>query len=122
MHNGKRKARELSLIHIFGIVALCLGFGGPLGIAAALLHCIFHGLAKALMFCLSGNVALRFKTSNLEKISGIVQVAPVTAVLLGAGLFALSGFPPFALFLSEVLTAVSYTHLDVYKRQTRADR
>ena len=59
------------------------------------------------MFCLSGNVAMKFKTSNLEKIGGIVQVAPVTAVLLGAGLFALSGFPPFALFLSEVLTVIS---------------
>ena len=102
----KRKLAYSSCENI-GIVALCLGFGGPLGIAAALLHCIFHGLAKALMFCLSGNVAMRFKTSNLEKISGIVQVAPVTAVLLGAGLFALSGFPPFALFLSEVLTVIS---------------
>ncbi len=102
----KRKLAYSSCENI-GIVALCLGFGGPLGIAAALLHCIFHGLAKALMFCLSGNVIMKFKTSNLEKIIGVVQVAPVTAVLLGAGLFALSGFPPFALFLSEVLTVLS---------------
>lgn len=67
----KRKLAYSSCENI-GIVALCLGFGGPLGIAAALLHCIFHGLAKALMFCLSGNVAMKFKTSNLEKIGGIV--------------------------------------------------
>lgn len=102
----KRKLAYSSCENI-GIVALCLGFGGPLGIAAALLHCIFHGLAKALMFCLSGNVIMKFKTSNLDKISGVVQVAPISAVLLGAGLFALSGFPPFALFLSEVMTVIS---------------
>lgn len=102
----KRKLAYSSCENI-GIVALCLGFGGPLGIAAALFHCIFHGLAKALLFCLSGNVVMKFKTSNLQKVVGIVQVAPLTAVLLGAGLFALSGFPPFALFLSEVLTVIA---------------
>lgn len=86
-----------------GIVALCLGFGGPIGIAAALLHCVFHSLIKSLMFCLSGNLLAKYKTSELPKISGVVKVAPVTAVLLGIGLFALSGFPPLALFISEIM-------------------
>ena len=39
-----------------GVVALCLGIGGPLGIAACLLHCIFHGFTKALAFCMAGNI------------------------------------------------------------------
>lgn len=105
----KRKLAYSSCENI-GIVALCLGFGGPLGIAAALLHCVFHGLAKALMFCVSGNVIMKFKTSDLEKINGIVQVAPLTAVLMGAGLFALSGFPPFAMFFSEIAAIVAGLH------------
>lgn len=104
--NLKRKLAYSSCENI-GIVALCLGFGGPLGIAAALLHCIFHGLTKALMFCLSGNAIMKYKTCDLDKIRGFVQIAPVSAVLMGAGLFALSGFPPFALFFSEVLTVIA---------------
>ncbi len=97
----KRKLAYSSCENI-GIVAVCLGFGGSHGIAFALLHCLFHGLAKALMFCLSGNVMMRFKTFDLDKIQGVVRVAPATATLLGCGLLALSGLPPFALFISEV--------------------
>lgn len=90
-----------------GIVALCLGFGGVLGVAAALLHCLFHSLTKSLIFCLSGNVIMKYKTTDLKKVRGIIQVAPVTAVLMGGALFALSAFPPFALFFSEVLAFVA---------------
>lgn len=102
----KRKLAYSSCENV-GVVALCLGFGGPLGVAAALLHCIFHGFTKALLFCLSGNVLMKYGTRDLNKISGILKVAPATGVLLAVGLFALSGFPPFAMFLSEVMAFVA---------------
>lgn len=102
----KRKLAYSSCENV-GIVALCLGFGGPLGVAAALLHCIVHGLTKALMFCLSGNLVMKYGTRDLKVIKGVIQVAPITAVLLCMGLFALSAFPPFALFISEVLAFVA---------------
>ncbi|MEG2006815.1 MAG: hydrogenase 4 subunit F [Raoultibacter sp.] len=105
-NNLKRKLAYSTCENI-GVIALCLGFGGPLGIAAALLHCIFHSLTKSLMFCLSGNVLMKYGTSDLRKIQGIIQVAPVTAVLLCVGLFALSAFPPFAMFLSEVMAFIA---------------
>ena len=102
----KRKLAYHSCENI-GIVALCLGFGGPLGIAAALLHCVTHGFTKALLFCLSGNVLMKYGTRDLTKIKGILQVAPTTAVLLAIGLFGLAGFPPFAMFVSEVMAIVA---------------
>lgn len=86
------------------IVFLALGFGGPIGIAACLLHCVFHGLTKALMFCLSGNLLMKYDTRDLEKIQGVAEVAPATATLLCIGFFTLGGFPPFAVFTSEVAT------------------
>ena len=102
----KRKLAYSSCENI-GIIALCLGFGGPLGVAAALFHCIFHGLTKALMFCLSGNVLMKYGTRDLSVIKGVMQVAPFTGVLMVCGLFALSGFPPFAMFISEVVAIVA---------------
>ncbi|MDR1015092.1 MAG: hydrogenase 4 subunit F [Coriobacteriales bacterium] len=102
----KRKLAYHSCENI-GIVALCLGFGGPLGVAAALLHCITHGVTKALLFSISGNVLIKYGTRDLKKVKGILQVAPVTAVLMAIGFFALAGFPPFAMFLSEVLGFIS---------------
>ena len=98
----KRKLAFSSVKNV-GIVALCLGFGGPLGVAAALLHCVMHGFTKALAFCLSGNILMKYKTRDLTQIKGILEVAPATAVLMIIGLIALSGFPPSAMFVSEVL-------------------
>ena len=97
----KRKLAYSSCENV-GIVVLCLGFGGSVGIAAALLHCVFHGCTKALMFCLSGNALMKYGTRDLKKITGVLEVAPATAVLMMIGFFALSGFPPFAMFISEV--------------------
>ena len=105
-HDIKRKLAYHSVENI-GIVALCLGFGGPLGIVAALLHSIFHAFTKALMFCLSGNLLMKYGTRDMNKITGILKVAPVTGVLLIMGVFALAGFPPFAMFISEVVGIVA---------------
>lgn len=102
----KRKLAYSSSENV-GIIVLCLGLGGPIGVVAALVHSLAHGLTKALLFCLSGNLLIKYKTRDLEKISGVVQVAPITAALCALGLLALSGFPPFALFWSEIMLMVS---------------
>lgn len=90
-----------------GVIMLCLGIGGPLGIAAALLHSMFHGLAKSLCFCLAENVEHAFGTRDLTQIKGIVERAPITAALMVVGFLALAGFPPFAMFISEFMTFVA---------------
>ena len=102
----KRKLAYHSCENV-GIVALCLGFGGPIGVAAALIHCVTHGFTKALLFCLSGNVLMKYGTRDLRKISGLIKVAPTTAVLMAIGFFALAGFPPFAMFVSEASAFVA---------------
>lgn len=102
----KRKLAYSSCENV-GFVALCLGFGGPIGVVAALLHCIFHGFTKALMFCLSGNILMTYGTRDLKKIKGVAHVAPFTGTLLGAGFFALAGMPPFAMFTSEITAFIA---------------
>lgn len=90
-----------------GVIALCLGFGGPLGIAAALLHCITHGLTKTLLFCATGNIQMKYGTRELAAIKGFIRVAPISAVILTVGFFGLAGFPPLAMFISEILAFIS---------------
>ncbi|MCL2806818.1 MAG: hydrogenase 4 subunit F [Coriobacteriia bacterium] len=107
MQDDVKRLLAYSSCENIGIVALCLGFGGPLGIAAALLHCVFHGFIKALLFCLTGNLDMKYGTRELSKIKGVLQVAPATAVLLVIGFVSLAGFPPFALFVSEVLAIIA---------------
>ncbi len=98
----KRKLAYSSVEHL-GLIALGLGFGGPLGVGAALLHAVNHSFGKALLFCGSGNVLMKYGTRDLRKVKGLLRVAPVSGLLLMAGALALAGFPPFNIFVSEFL-------------------
>lgn len=101
-HDLKRKLAYHSVEHI-GLIAVGLGVGGPLGIAAALLHAVNHSVTKALLFCGSGNVLMLYGTRDLKQVRGLLRVAPVSGLLLMGGCLALAGFPPFNVFVSEFL-------------------
>lgn len=56
---------------------------------------------------MAGNIQHIYHTRDLNKIKGVVEIAPVTAALTIIALLALAAFPPFALFISEFLTFVA---------------
>ena len=86
-----------------GLILIGFGIGGPLGIAAAILHLINHSVAKTLLFCGSGNVLMKYGTRDLRNVRGLTAIAPVTGLLIGVGAFALCGVPPFNIFVSEFM-------------------
>ncbi|MHB8586307.1 MAG: hydrogenase 4 subunit F [Thermoplasmatota archaeon] len=96
----KRLLAYSSVEHI-GIIALAIGIGGPLGLFGGLLHMVNHAIGKSLMFFVAGNLNLKYGTRRIDAIRGALRVLPVTGVLLIVGLFALTGSPPFSLFVSE---------------------
>ncbi len=96
-----------SSVENVGIILLGLGLGGPVGILAALLHTVNHSLAKALMFCTSGNIVSKYGTRDLSAVKGLWHVAPVTSVLLIGGALTLGGLPPFNIFVSELWTVTA---------------
>ena len=96
-----------SSVENMGLIALAFGIGGPLGVLAALLHTINHSLAKALLFCGSGNVLLKYGTPNMDVVKGLLKTAPLTAVMFVAGALALGGVPPFNIFVSEFMVVVA---------------
>ncbi|MCW2285408.1 hydrogenase-4 component F [Rhodoblastus acidophilus] len=98
----KRKLAYSSVEHV-GLMALGLGIGGPLGVGAALLHAINHSFAKALLFCGSGNVLMKYGVRDLGSVKGMLRSAPISGLLIMAGALALAGFPPFNVFVSEFL-------------------
>ena len=97
----KRLLAYSSIEHM-GIIAIGFGIGGPLAIFGALLHMFNHALTKSLMFFGAGNVLMKFKTKNIAEVRGIATLMPATAILFLAGAFAITGSPPFSIFLSEL--------------------
>ncbi|WP_325677564.1 proton-conducting transporter membrane subunit [Rhodopila sp.] len=98
---GIKRLMAYSSIEHMGVVALGFGFGGALGIAGALYHMLNHSLNKSLMFFGAGNMMRAYGTKEIEQIRGVGQRFPVQAALWLAGAVAITGAPPFGLFLSE---------------------
>lgn len=108
--NYKRLLAYSSIEHM-GIAALGFGFGGA-GIFAALLHMIYHSLAKSVLFLSAGNVFLKYSTTKIGKVRGALSVLPVTGVVFLMGFLAITGVPPFGTFLTEfsILSAGIKSH------------
>jgi len=98
---GIKRLMAYSSIEHMGVVALGFGFGGPLGVAGAFYHMLNHSLNKSLMFFGAGNVMRAYGTKEIAQIAGVGRRFPTSAALWLAGAVAITGAPPFGLFLSE---------------------
>ncbi len=92
-----------SSVEHMGVVALGFGFGGPFGIAGAFYHMLNHSLNKSLMFFGAGNVMRSFGSKEISNIHSVWRQFPVQGALWLAGAAAITGAPPFGLFLSELI-------------------
>ena len=72
-----------------------------MGVFAAFLHLVCHTAAKSMLFVLSGEVLHRYRSTELERVSGLLKVMPWTGALFMSGILAIVGLPPFGLFISE---------------------
>jgi hydrogenase-4 component F len=98
---GVKRLMAYSSIEHMGVVALGFGFGGPLGVAGALYHMLNHSLNKSLMFFGAGNMMRAYGTKEIRTIREVGSRFPVQGALWLAGAVAITGAPPFGLFLSE---------------------
>jgi hydrogenase-4 component F len=100
-----------SSIENMGFIAIGFGFGG-LGIFAALLHMIYHSLVKSSLFMMAGNIFLRFSSTKISSVRGLIKTLPITSILFLIGLFAITGTPPFGLFFTKlyILSAGIHAH------------
>jgi hydrogenase-4 component F len=95
----KRMLAYSSVEHM-GILSLGVGLGGA-GIFGALLHAVNHSMTKAALFLVSGNILYHYQTKEIVRVNGLKRVLPVSALVWVAGFLAITGSPPFGLFLSE---------------------
>jgi hydrogenase-4 component F len=95
----KRLLAYSSVEHM-GLLVLGLGLGG-VGAYGSMLHLVNNGLSKGWVFLVTGNIVLATGSATAAGNRGLIRTLPVSAVLLVLGLFAVTGSPPFGLFMSE---------------------
>jgi len=97
--NYKRMLAYHSTEHA-GIMMLGFGFGG-IGIFGAILHMVYHSFAKSLLFFVSSNIAVKYSSSRITDVTGMVKVLPYSSVLYIIGFLTMVGIPPFGIFFTE---------------------
>ncbi len=85
-----------------GLIALAAAAGTPLAITALLLHVMAHGIGKTVLFVAGGQLQVSHGSTAIGDITGVLRRGPLVGGCFAAGLIALAGLPPFALFASEL--------------------
>ncbi|MDE3061413.1 MAG: hydrogenase 4 subunit F, partial [Pseudomonadota bacterium] len=96
-----------SSIEHMGIITFAFGMGGALANLAGLLHMTMHSLTKSGIFFAVGHVSQAKGTQRFEGIRGLSVSHPVLAWGVALGVIAISGLPPFGVFMSEFLLVTS---------------
>jgi len=94
-----------SSIENMGIIAFGIGIGG-LATYGAMLHLIHHSLIKSSLFLSAGNVLLGYGSKLVDKTGNMAKLFPKTFTAFFAGFAGISGFPPFGIFISELLIII----------------
>lgn len=95
-----------SSIENMGIIAFGTGVGG-IGVYGAMICLIHHSLIKSSLFLTSGNILLGFGCKIIQNIGELVRRMPKTFVAFFGGFIAISGFPPFGMFIGELLIIIA---------------
>jgi multicomponent Na+:H+ antiporter subunit D len=103
-HNVKRMLAYSTLAQV-GFILVALGWGNPLGLAAAIVFSFNQSLIKAAMLMLAGSMASRasIKSAAFSILKGLGKSYPLIGVLFFIGSLALAGIPPTNGFISKLL-------------------
>ncbi|MBY0357155.1 MAG: hypothetical protein K2W82_04065 [Candidatus Obscuribacterales bacterium] len=98
--HGIKRLWAYSSIENAGLMLVAIATGSW---SLFLLQAANHSLAKTSLFLLSGNIIQATGTKQLKDIRGVLTFCPVWGVLLALSAFAVTGVPPFGVFISEWL-------------------
>jgi hydrogenase-4 component F len=100
--NLKRLLAYSSIEHV-GIMAVGVGLGAEAGVFGALLHMIYHSLAKPVALFSAGTLAQLHSSSDFDRLgTGTFTRAPIASALLVLSAVIITGSPPFGMFFSEM--------------------
>lgn len=84
-----------------GYMVLGIGTGTIIGIAGGIFHMLNHAIYKSCLFLAAGDVEQQAKTTDLDKLGGLVKFMPLTFAGFLIASFSISGVPPFNGFVSK---------------------
>ncbi len=90
-----------STVEHMGIILTAIGLGASAADYGAMQQIVNHSVTKSFCFFAAGAVVLVVGTREIAAVRDLIRRAPVAGAALIFGGLAITGAPPFALFLSE---------------------
>ncbi len=100
-----------TLSHL-GLITLLLGLNSPLAAVAAVFHTMNHATFKASLFMAAGIVDHESGTRDIQRLSGLRHMMPVTATLAMVASAAMAGVPLLNGFLSKEMFFAETVYID----------
>ncbi len=93
-----------SSMDVMGIATVGVGLSAfnPAVLKAVMLLLVIHAFSKASLFFTGGNVITALKTHDIEKF-GLINSLPATGIAMVVSALAVTGAPPFASFVAELI-------------------
>ncbi|MBQ0132250.1 MAG: monovalent cation/H+ antiporter subunit A [Comamonas sp.] len=101
-----------STISHLGLITLLLGLNSPLAAVAAVFHIMNHATFKASLFMAAGIVDHESGTRDMDRLSGLRKMMPITATLACVASAAMAGVPLLNGFLSKEMFFAETVFLD----------
>ena len=105
--NNIRRMLGYSSISQMGYIMLGFATGTPIGILGGLFHLINHGIFKSLLFLNAGTIESVTGTKQLDKMQGIGNRMPITAITSTIGALSTAGIPPLNGFWSKLFIIIA---------------
>jgi NADH-quinone oxidoreductase subunit M len=102
----KRLIAYSSVGHM-GFVMLGIATLSDIGINAAIIGMVAHGLITGLLFFIAGSMSHRYHTRDMRVLGGQMQLLPQMGVLLGFAAMASLGLPSLAGFWGEFMSLLA---------------
>ena len=95
-----KKVLAYSTVSNLGLMFACAALNEPLAYAAALTILVFHSISKALLFLCTGTVEQAIGSRDIEDMSELLTVMPVTTTFSIISMASMV-LPPFGMLLSK---------------------
>jgi NADH-quinone oxidoreductase subunit M len=102
----KRLIAYSSVGHM-GFIMLGVATLTPIGLNAAIIGMVAHGLITGMLFFIAGSMAHRYHTRDMTRIGGTMVLMPRMGVLLGFAAMASLGLPALAGFWGEFMALLA---------------
>lgn len=110
------EAKRLMSFHAIGQVGyMLLGIGvglyfikinpflGAIALVGGVFHVFNNSIYKSLLFLNAGCIFYKSGTTDLNRVSGLMKIMPLTAITALVGSLSIAGVPPFNGFMSKLL-------------------